>query len=213
MPNPLEQRWCELWRELGAQEDGLRHFHSLTAHYSEEHRAYHNLRHIEECLGELDTALNDATDRLAVELALWFHDVIYDPHQSDNEEKSAALMLKVCAGAGIAEKTITAAHDLIMATKTHLGSGHPDIPLLIDIDLSILGKNSERFDEYERQIRQEYSWVPAELYSAKRAEILEGFLRRSTIYSHTHFQKKYEEQARNNLGASIALLRRLGHLL
>jgi predicted metal-dependent HD superfamily phosphohydrolase len=207
MPIPLQQRWCELWTELKAKGDPLPSFQLLGEHYSEPHRAYHNLRHIKECFEELDSVVNEAKDHAALALALWFHDVIYDPHRSDNEEQSAALMLKTCAEAGISERTLSSSHALILATKAHTGSGHPDIPLIVDIDLSILGKNPERFDEYENQIRQEYSWVPQQVFSAKRAEILQNFLRRPVIYATELFRQKYEEQARRNLSGSIAKLR------
>jgi predicted metal-dependent HD superfamily phosphohydrolase len=207
MPPLLEQRWCALWTELKANADPLPSFHLLVDHYSEPHRAYHNLRHIEECPRELDTVASEAKDRVAVALALWFHDAIYEPRGSDNEEQSAALMLKVCAEAGVPATTLAASQVLIMATKTHTGSGHLDIPLIVDIDLSILGKDSERFEEYEHQIRQEYAWVPAQVFRTKRAEILENFLARQTIYCTSRFQENYEVRARTNLKNSIAKLR------
>ncbi|HUR45226.1 MAG TPA: hypothetical protein VMZ27_05045 [Candidatus Saccharimonadales bacterium] len=207
MPPILEQRWSALWTEVKANGDPLPPFQLLTQHYSEPQRAYHNLRHIEDCLNELDTVAIEAKDRVAIALALWFHDVIYDPRGSDNEEKSAALMMKVCAEGGVPTTTLAASQGLIMATKAHKGSGHPDIPLIVDIDLSILGKDPERFEEYEHQIRQEYAWVPAQVFRAKRAEILENFLGRETLYYTSHFQENYEEQARRNLKNSIAKLR------
>ena len=58
---------------------------------------------------------------------------------------------------------------------------HADAPLLIDVDLNILGQNEERFWRYETQIRQEYDWVPESLFAVKRAEILERFLNRSRV--------------------------------
>ncbi len=207
MRSPLESRWSGFWKELQAQGAPLPKFQILEIHYAEPHRAYHNLAHIEECLNELDRAAHLARDRFALALALWFHDVIYDPHRADNEEQSAALMMKIGAEAGIHQKTLEAAHELILVTKTHSGSGHSDIPLIVDIDLSILGKPAERFDEYESQIRQEYSWVPPQVFAVKRAEILEKFLARKTIYQTDLFRNNYEAQARKNLNRSIAHLR------
>jgi predicted metal-dependent HD superfamily phosphohydrolase len=74
---------------------------------------------------------------------------------------------------------------------------------LIDVDLAILGAPAERFDEYEQQVRAEYSWVPGVLFKRKRREILEGFLRRPTVYSTEHFRGRYEVAARANLSRSI----------
>jgi predicted metal-dependent HD superfamily phosphohydrolase len=75
------------------------------------------------------------------------------------------------------------------------------------VDLSILGQDGKRFSEYERQIRQEYSWVPEAVFAAKRAEVLERFLARQWIFATEWFREKYEEQARQNLKGSISRLR------
>ena len=74
-----------------------------------------------------------------------------------------------------------------------------DERLLVDIDLSILGAPEDRFTEYERQIRQEYAFVPKWLFRRKRREILKGFLDRPAIYSTPHFHDRLEARARDNL--------------
>jgi predicted metal-dependent HD superfamily phosphohydrolase len=84
---------------------------------------------------------------------------------------------------------------------------HADAPLLVDVDLSILGPPPERFWEYERQIRKEYDWVAVDVFATKRAEILQKFLERPRIYSTEMFFQKLEVQARIDLGASIRQLR------
>jgi len=99
-------------------------------------------------------------------------------------------------------------HDLVRATKTHDPSIHADAPLLVGIDLSILGTDPHRFHEYEEQIRQEYAWVPEDVFNTKRAEILESFLSRKSIYSTQRFLRSHEERARKNLEASSKQLRR-----
>lgn len=99
-----------------------------------------------------------------------------------------------------------AVSQLIMATKSHDPTTHPDAPFLVDVDLSILGKAPGRFRAYEEQIRQEYAWVPAGFFALKRAEILKAFLDRKRIYSTDCFFEKYEAQARANLRASLETL-------
>ena len=91
----------------------------------------------------------------------------------------------------------------MLATKQHDNSLHPDAPLLVDIDLSILGQPAKRFWEYEDQIRKEYAWVPEEIFRTKRAEILERFLARKQIYNTSYYFSKLEAQARTNLNQSI----------
>ena len=143
----------------------------------------------------------------AIEMALWFHDAVYDPKASDNEERSAALASEAMEGASISPAFIADVVRLVMSTKTHTTGAHDDARWMIDIDLSILGRDQMRFDEYEAQIRAEYAWVPADVYAKKRAEILEGFLARDRLFSTDYFHQRYESQARANLAGLIASLR------
>lgn len=97
--------------------------------------------------------------------------------------------------------------DLIIATKHSAIQTNPDNQLIADIDLSILGKPEDRFDEYERQIRKEYEWVPEAAFTTGRSTILESFLARANIYTTQFFQEMYEVQARRNITRSLARLR------
>jgi len=165
----------------------------LKARYAEPHRHYHTLEHIEHCLAEFDP--RQAREPEAVETAIWFHDAIYDTHRSDNEERSAAWLLEL-----MPERKTAAA--MIRVTKDHRPST-PDEALLVDVDLAILGQPPEAFDRYERQIREEYAWVPGFLFRRKRAAILRGFLERPFIYGTEPFRAKYEGRARENLTRSL----------
>ena len=75
------------------------------------------------------------------------------------------------------------------------------------MDLSILGSTPDVFAAYEEAVRREYAWVPDALFAEKRAEILEGFLSRDSIYSTESFSKRLENRARENLRSSIEKLR------
>jgi predicted metal-dependent HD superfamily phosphohydrolase len=86
---------------------------------------------------------------------------------------------------------------------------HVDAGLMVDVDLSILGRDEERFLEYEEQIQLEYAWVPKTVFVAKRLEVLGGFVARERIFSTEYFHARYERQARWNLAASINRLRPL----
>jgi predicted metal-dependent HD superfamily phosphohydrolase len=201
------ERWAKLWREIGANDDGLAVYHELVALYSKPHRHYHNLQHIADCLNEFDSARVLARQPLAVELAIWFHDAIYNTRASDNEEKSAELAKRRLSEAVGSNGLSDAVAALVMATKSHDPSMHPDAPLMVDIDLSILGQPAERFWRYEAQIRGEYDWVPEAIFAAKRTEILERFLARERIYSTKHFFDRYDQQARANLESSVQKLK------
>lgn len=176
--------------------------------YSEPHRHYHNLRHISDCLMEFDRLAALAREPLAVELAIWFHDAVYDPRAADNEARSAQLAREWLREAVAGPALVESVSQLVLATKAHGGTLHADAPLLVDIDLSILGQSPGRFWEYEKQIRREYDWVPAAIFCRKRAEILEGFLERERIYLTDVVFQEREALARDNLRTSVGRLRR-----
>jgi predicted metal-dependent HD superfamily phosphohydrolase len=132
-----------------------------------------------------------------VELAIWFHDAIYDTRRSDNEQRSADWA-KSAVGESVGALVMVTRHDAVPEAM--------DEKVLVDVDLSILGAPEVRFDEYEKQVREEYGWVPGFVYRRKRREILESFLARATIYNTPRFIERYEPQARANLARSVAKL-------
>ncbi len=200
------ERWSKLWHTATNTAPPSDIYARLVAMYSEPHRCYHNLAHIEDCLGEFDRAKQLATDPAAAELAIWFHDAVYDPRASDNEERSAELAKNWLSDVHANDVLKDSVGRLILATKNHDASLHADAPLLVDVDLSILGKPPEQFWEYERQIREEYAWVEQRVFAAKRAEILRRFLARERIYQTDIFFHRMEAQARTNLQASVQRL-------
>jgi len=168
----------------------------------------YNQQHIAECLAEFDPARHLARAPEALELALWFHDAVYDPAAGDNEERSAELAKSCLAEARVSGDIAEIVSRLILATKKHEDGADPDVSLMIDVDLSILGREPNRFLEYEEGIRREYSWVPSFLFTSKRNEILEGFLARERIFRTAWFYEKYEAAARRNLESSLQKSRR-----
>ena len=138
-----------------------------------------------------------------VELALWFHDAIYDVRRSDNEEKSAEWARAELAGHGASAQPAAYVHALVMITRHSALPRTQDEKVLVDIDLSILGADEARFAEYERQIRAEYSFVPEWLFKRKRRAILQSFLDRASIYSTDHFVATLEQKARANLRRAV----------
>ena len=96
--------------------------------------------------------------------------------------------------------------DLVLATRHAAAPTDPDQQWLVDMDLAILGADESRFAQYQQQIRQEYAFVPADLFAQKRAEVLRGFLSRPHIYATEYFQKQFEERARLNLSGVLCPL-------
>ncbi len=177
-------------------------FDQLKHLYNEPSRFYHSQTHVEECLKALDTHCDLAKKENEIEVAIWFHDAIYNSLKSDNEEQSAALAVTTLSSLGVAPNCVAAIEAMILATKSHIAHD-PDTELLLDIDLAILGQPSAVFNAYDESIRKEYSWVPEVQYRQARESILKNFLERSRIYQTDRFYELYEAQARRNLSGQI----------
>jgi predicted metal-dependent HD superfamily phosphohydrolase len=199
-------RWRDLWRRLEGQTDSEPVFDQLQALYAEPHRAYHNLDHIADCLAQFDRAGHLAVYPAELELAIWLHDIIYDTHASDNEGKSAQWAVDAMHAAHMTPEAIKRVETLILATKHTTAPKEPDAQLLVDIDLSILGRPPREFDAYEAKIRQEYAWVSEDAFRQGRRAILESFLARPSIYQTSFFREQFEAQARENLARSMISL-------
>jgi predicted metal-dependent HD superfamily phosphohydrolase len=176
----------------------------LVAAYAAPNRHYHNLAHIEDCLAKL-ARVNDlsAAEREILTEAIWWHDVVYDPTRSDNEELSAQL----------AERHVDApirgeVGRLIRLTRTHQVEPADKLgAILISIDLSILAAEPSRYDAYAAAIRREFAHVPDEAYRAGRAEVLRRFAARPVIFPDAAFARACEQKARDNLARELAFLK------
>ena len=199
-----ERSWQRAWAALGLSAPaGL--MQQLMDAWAEPQRHYHSLQHLRECLAHAEAALDLAKQPGEVELALWFHDAIYDPKGKDNEARSADWAVQALAQAGANEAVQERVRALIMATCHDAVPVDGDAQLLVDIDLAILGAEPARFAEYDAQVREEYRWVPGWIYRSKRKEVLASFLQRPAIYSTERFRERLEPQARENLRRAIGL--------
>ncbi|MDD1508910.1 HD domain-containing protein [Pseudomonas sp. CNPSo 3701] len=198
----FEHSWTRTWSGLGLQPDANL-FEALMAAYAEPQRRYHSLQHLEECLGHFEQVRELAEHPEEVEIALWFHDAVYDVRGATNERQSADWAVRALMTGNASRSTQNRVEQLIMATRHDAAPGDSDERLLVDIDLSILGAAPKRFAEYDGQIRAEYSWVPEAIYVMKRKAVLSSFLARTSIYSTAYFRERYETQARINLSAAI----------
>jgi predicted metal-dependent HD superfamily phosphohydrolase len=200
------KRWSELWSRLGAQGSGHSIFAHLAAAYSDPVRVYHTIEHILDCLAQLDLSRDIAVRPDEVETAIWFHDAVYAPGGTDNEDRSARLAQTALLACAVPLEISRRVAELVLATRHLTIPRDPDGQLICDIDLSILGRGPKAFDEFEGRIRREYAWVPESVYRSSRAEVLAGFLRRRFIYQTERFRGQYEAPARANLQRTIATL-------
>ena len=186
------------------QSDSL--FAQLLKGYSESQRSYHTLQHLIECLTKFEQVLEQTVHPRDVEVALWFHDAIYDMKGHDNERLSADWAKKCVLDAGGTVDEGNRIYHLILITQHSALPQTCDEKVLVDIDLSILGESTERFDEYDLQVRQEYAWVADDIFKEKRREILEVFLARPQIFNSEYFFMHFERPARQNLKRAISQL-------
>ncbi len=204
MPEKLSRRrWRAICPSSAAPKIVDEQYAALAAKYTEPHRHYHTAAHIAACLRHFDTVRNYLSDPLAVERAIWFHDAVYDTHRIDNESASAEFAAAALASLGVPPDGIAAVRRLILVTA------HPSVPqttdeqFMVDIDLAILGSSPAEFAAYERQIRQEYKWVPQIIFRRKRKKLLQSFLQQPSIYHTDYFREKFESAARENLSRAV----------
>ena len=180
----------------------------LRAAYGQQHRRYHTLAHIEDCLARLDQVSGlSARERAVLTEALWWHDAVYDPLRADNEDVSADLAAQALAAEGGSEADIAEVSRLIRLTKGHeVQAGDRLGALMVSIDLSILGAKPEAYAAYASAIREEYAHVPKDVYRFGRAKVLRTFLEAAVLFPDPAFAAALDAAARRNLAAEIAAL-------
>jgi predicted metal-dependent HD superfamily phosphohydrolase len=175
----------------------------LVAAYAAPGRHYHDLKHIEDCLGLLAHVDGlSAAERDILTEAIWWHDVVYDPTRSDNEELSAEL-----AEQHVRPELRDEVGRLIRLTRTHQVEPADRLgAILISVDLGILGAEPARYDAYAAAIRKEFAHVADGDYRAGRSRVLRQFAARPVIFPDPFFAARYDRQARENLARELASL-------
>ncbi|MFB4297094.1 HD domain-containing protein [Actinomadura sp. NTSP31] len=188
----------------------------LDSRYGEPHRRYHTREHLAAVLDLVDelageeggTAAEPGTfDPDTVRLAAWFHDAVYDPERADNEERSARLAARMLADTDLPAATVGEVVRLVELTATHAPEpGDRAGQVLCDADLAILGADPDRYAAYAAAVREEYAFVPEDLFRAGRAEVLNGLLALPRLFHTATARERYEERARRNIETELMLL-------
>lgn len=171
----------------------------IFTHYTESHRHYHNLTHLEDLLMHLMDVKENIENWNIILFTLFYHDIIYNSLRKDNEDNSAKLALERLREVGISENERKICYQQIIATKSHQETIHSDTNYFIDSDLSILGRASYIYEEYCENIRKEYSIYPTFLYRKGRKKVVNHILSMKRIFKTDYFFEHYEKQARKNL--------------
>ena len=202
----IKTKFLELIGKYSANESySIDCWSEIEKNYSSKSRHYHNLEHIINMLNELKKLESEIEDLDTLLFSIYYHDIIYKSTKSDNEHQSALLFEKRIAETSFShlEKCKTQ----IEATKEHKLSKDFDINILLDLDLSVLGKSPEEYIEYSQNIRKEYSIYPDFMYKKGRKKVLEHFLEKGPIFKTAYFIDKYEQRAIDNLKRELLSLK------
>jgi predicted metal-dependent HD superfamily phosphohydrolase len=209
----LADRWRRLFG-AGAADAAGEVFADLVRRYGEPSRHYHTLDHIAavlDTIAQIDAATppgaNAPGSPMALLLAAWLHDVVYDSRAGDNEERSAEYARALPAALGVPAEVREETGRLILLTKSHMTTPS-DLAgeALLDADLAVLGAEPHVYADYAAAIRREYAWVSEADYRAGRRRVLERFLARPRIYLTPWMAARAEDRARANLANEIARL-------
>jgi predicted metal-dependent HD superfamily phosphohydrolase len=203
--NDLAARWHRLTIPLvpDAQRREAE-FQRLTAAYQSATRHYHNLQHIENLLNRVEAA--ELQDPVVVQLAVWFHDAVYNALKHDNETRSAAEALAFLKDSALEPARQQRVAFLIERTADHTQPQPPDdsdLLLFLDADLSILGAPEADYWAYARHVRQEYRLVPDLLYRPGRRKVLAKMLAAPVLFRTPAMHAELDAAARRNLQAEI----------
>ncbi|MER6076861.1 hypothetical protein [Streptomyces sp. NPDC001833] len=207
----LRSRWRDAL--LMARDDDSRHpdpdpyADELLRRWQEPQRRYHTVAHLTAVLDRVDVLAEYADDPDLVRLAAWFHDAVYLPDRSENEERSARLAERALPEAGIpAGKTAEVAR-LVRLTVTHdPAPGDRDGEVLCDADLAILAAPPAAYAAYTAEVREEYHFVPNDAFRAGRSAILRQLLDLPRLFRTPYGRTEWEPTARYNLAAELEML-------
>jgi predicted metal-dependent HD superfamily phosphohydrolase len=204
MPNSDEvmQRARSFWQPLASRlslDESV--YRRLADGYSEPHRDYHAMDHVLEMLDCLEQSGDLVEDRDVMELAVWFHDVVYDstaPH-GGNETASAELLAELCSG-----PAVSPAYAIIEHSSHHGPSDDPDTRLFCDLDLYRLAGSYETFLQHGEAVRREYAWIDDAAWKAGRTKFMARLQERPSIYQTDYWRDRLESQAQSNIARLLA---------
>lgn len=209
----LRARWHATASAAGAAPgvDPAPYADRLLTAWAEPQRRYHTTAHLADVLARVDVLAaagdEDGTDRPAVDLAAWFHDAVYRPDRSENEERSATLAERALPELGIDDARTAEVARLVRLTITHdPAPGDANGELLCDADLGVLAGTAQEYAAYAAAVRAEYGFVPDEAFRAGRAAVLRQLLALPRLFRTAHGAAHWEAPARANLAAELAEL-------
>ena len=206
----LKRRWLGLMPATGGEPARvIVEFEKLIAAYSGSERHYHNLDHVAALFALFDAEAARFADPGCVQLAIFFHDAVYDTRQpKGNEQDSADLAWDTLRQLNFRRERYERVAKLIEET-VHSGmapADDPDLSRFLDLDLSILAAEWRDYAVYASAIRKEYAAVAEPAYRTGRTKVLAGFLKRDRLFHCDDHHVAWDARARENLAREIAEL-------
>jgi predicted metal-dependent HD superfamily phosphohydrolase len=195
----------------------------IRSMYEQEHRYYHNIKHINFCLNKLKeyrkaTKSGESNCEALLKFAILTHDIIYIPGNDGDEIHSGFVAKALIMQLGTRLFSDMAPQDianelesLIYITShviapTHQHRQHCNEAIIADVDLAILGADPKTFKQYEKNIRKEYGSTRDSYFNKGRFKFLQQISNKSNIFWTEYFKDTYEQQARINIKESMAIL-------
>ncbi|MFI0818863.1 hypothetical protein ACH4TX_21820 [Streptomyces sp. NPDC021098] len=183
--------------------------HDLLSRWAEPQRRYHTTDHLIAVLDRVDELLEhtEAPDPDAIRLAAWFHDAVYLPDRSTNEERSARLAERALPEAGVPESRVAETARLVRLTADHdPAEGDTNGEVLCDADLAVLAGSPEDYSAYAAAVREEYAFVPDDTFREGRANVLRHLLGLPCLFRTPIGHERWEQPARHNMTTELELL-------
>jgi predicted metal-dependent HD superfamily phosphohydrolase len=200
---------------IGDDPAALAELDDVVARHREPHRRYHGVRHVTWVVRHVHELAADvpASDLGAVVAAAFYHDAVYDPRASDNEEQSARLAERVLGELGWDAARRRRVGDLVRATAAHAvpaardtGVADADVAVLLDADLAVLGSDPAAYQAYARGVRVEYAHVGDAAWREGRGQVLRDLLARDPLYATAPARARWATRAAANMTAELASL-------
>jgi len=196
----------DMWQALSL-EAGISHgkveewWTRIALQYTEVGRTYHNLNHLRDMFRLYKEIKSHLTDRLVVGLAVFFHEMVYDPQSPDNEHYSAEEFERFADEVQMCQDIRQQVLAIILNAHDIDGEQEetpPDMDHFMDLKLAVLARDAEEYDQYLANIRQEYTHLDTDTFLSSRAEVLQMLLE-GQVYRTLLVADKYEERAKQNL--------------
>ena len=183
----------------------------LVRYFREDQRHYHTFEHLYELLLLAHEHKHLITNYPVILLAIFFHDIVYNPQSPFNEEDSNDVFLQFVGECNTQQVSSLSnqVFAIIQMTKSHKlpTEANFDMQFFSDIDMAVLGSNSARYAKYAAQIRLEYNFVEFNTFCSKRADFLSSCLSSAQpLFATELFQRERGQQARDNIAWEHDLL-------